>query len=126
MNEKAKRLLKITVVAITLILLVPLPIINFLGTSFQDDVIWYFLLLALPFLSYLLIGWAQKMNHEKKSVPLTFIIAPIISVVFSSVYIAIEGTAGYQFGTLPIIMLMAGIHFLLGILLSVIFYFKAD
>ncbi len=125
MNGKIRSFFKITALAIILVLLAPLPIIYSLGTTFRNDVIWYYLLLALPFLGYLLIGWTKKI-HGKKSAPLILIMAPIISVAFSSVYIALEGATGYQFGALPIIMLMAGIHFLLGILLSVIFYFTAD
>lgn len=64
------------------------------------------------------------MNSGKEKLWHLLWIAPLTSLAFSLIYFTIEGTAGYQFGSLPLTLLMAGIHSLLGGLLAGMVYFK--
>jgi len=125
MNKNNKKLLKLFIWCFVLFF----PIALLAKPIFMlsvDDLLWYYLLIPVPFIAYVMIG--ETIKIYTKNMPLVYgvllISSPIISIIFTSIYLMITSTGGYQFGPAPIIILMALIHFFVGLISSIVIYHK--
>lgn len=89
---------------------------------FWSELGWYYLLIALPFTVYALIGELIKKLARKGWLFLLVLIAPLVSIAFSAIYFDIFGSAGYMFGSGLLIILMAIVHFVVAVATAIIIY----